>query len=176
MWLLRRLSCLAVAGLLAACAPLTSWDVPAGPDIARLETIRLLPVVFATSQVFTNQQARIDAILRQDLSAALERRGYQVAADAQGAASAGNLQVTITWVEDGRLYFDDEGFIQAVYPEVRLYAAIRLTRSSDGAVLLAGKTLGAGYAAYSTLETNTPYTEPQRDLARRISELFPTRT
>ena len=175
MWL--RLICCGVVGLLVACAPLDYWEKPATSEIARLETIRLLPVIYSTGQVFPQEQQRIDTYLRQELTMELGRKGYRVLPEAPAATADADLQVMIYNMADGRLGLDGRDYIDPLMPEIRLYARVRLARSSDGAVLLAGKTQGIGTVDYPRpFAVDTPYSQPQRDLGRRISALFPPRS
>lgn len=169
---LLRLTCIGAAVLLAACTPLTRWDTPPFADIARLETVRLLPLTFTTHHGFAPDRERIAGVLGQTLADELARRGYRLVE----TAGEGELAVTITSIWDERLYVDDDPPMVALAPEVRLHARIQLTRRGDGAVLLAGETLGSGPVDHPwPVMPFGPYTEPQRELARRIAAQFPPR-
>ena len=169
------LATLAVMLLLATgCVP-SANQLPPDPALAQFNTIALAPVTFSTSQALSNERIAIADALKSDLTAQLDRRGYAVAAEAKGSTGA-RLNVDITYIWDGRLYVDERQPADRLYPELRLYANVTLTDLANGKVLLQQNIEGHGpIEPVGSPAPLAQYTAPQRDLARRIGMLFPSR-
>ena len=169
------LATLAVMLLLATgCAPSANL-ITADPELAQFHSIALAPVTFSTSQALANERAAIANALRSNLMEQLDRRGYAVAAQTEAPAGA-RLNVDITYIWDGRLYVDENQPADRLYPELRLYAKVSLTDLASGKVLFQENIEGHGpIEPVGSPAPIAQYTAPQRDLARRIGMLFPSR-
>jgi len=169
-----RLIVLGMLTLVAGCAgPLRS--IGPDPQLARYETLSLTPVTFSTHQALSNERENIAKVLQAELADALRRRGYAVVADSDAAAGA-RLAIDITSLWDDRLYGREGNLMERLYPEVEIYAEVTLTDRADGAVVLHREVRGVGpIEPFWSPAPEAVYTAPQRDLAQRIAQLFPSR-
>lgn len=161
--------------LLASACATSANPRPPDPALAQFATIALAPVTFPSHQTLRNERAAIATVLERALIDQLAHKGYIVVAEGSKSADA-SLSIAITHIWDGRLYGGEDGPAGRLYPELRLYAEVTLTDLASGMVLLRQEVQGSGLIdALLSPAPEARYTAPQRDLAKRISRLFPRR-
>jgi hypothetical protein len=150
---------------------------PPDPELAHFSTIALAPVSFSTQQPLINERVNIVEVLEKALTDQLQRKGYAVVQGGGNPAGA-RLAVDVTSIWDDRLYNSGRAplVLGGNYPQLQLYAEVTLTETGTGKMLLHAKVHGSGrIGPEGSPAPLAEYAEPQRDLARQISRMFPSR-